>query len=234
MTTDFFSNFDVFPTKNMTPIQQNNALLRLLILVSIVLYLLGFDNWLYILVGGLIILSILRFNKESFSFPSTSNKCKDCWFDSNLGMINSKYELTPPIQFNHYDDSKRSYMNAKYELTPLQDTDGFNQIWRQDPSDCGYFSMVPDPLTVLDLPPDDSQQGQCNYIYRTKLPIDTFDEGQQGFAATRALAEDAYRNNTTQFRNLIGEYRDRFNRERKHNCTDMSLNRASSGGGNSA
>lgn len=224
----------IFPTKDMTANKKYDAMIKLLLVTSVVLYIVGYDQWFYVLVGGLIIIALMRFQKkEPFTFPKNQNPCKPCWFDPNRGLINAKYEVTPPIQFNHYDDSKRSYMNAKYELTPLEDTNGFKQIWRQEPGECGYYSMVPDPLTVLDLPPDESEQGQCNYIYRTKLPLDAFGEGQQGFAATRALAEESYRNNTIQFRNLIGEYKDRFNRERKHNCTDMALNRASAGGGNS-
>jgi hypothetical protein len=156
---------------------------------------------------------------------------KACWFDADLGLLNARLELTPPIQFNHYDDAKRSYMNAKYELTPLTDTNGFREIWRNEPEMCGSFTMVPNPETQFPVY-DPESTGQCNYIVRSKIDHLPASQSSNGLVSLRAMAEQAFTTSAIDFRNgIMNEHIDRFRRERQHNCADMPLNTASAGSG---
>lgn len=241
-----FSNLTILPDNSMNTNQQFNAMARFIILLTGIFYLNNM-NWKPVLLvglGGLIVMYMIHksmnknqqtHHKENFTFPKEDTSCLPCQNrfaqTPNLDKINQMYEIKLPIQFNHDDAAKRSYANAKYELIPLEDTNGFRQIWRKEPEDCGYYSMpvIKQPYELIDNQQEDHTQ--CNYIHRVNVNLDAFGDGQQGALATRALAEQQFRDDTNLYRNLIGEYADRFNRERKHNCMDMKLSAAPAGSG---
>ena len=251
-----FNSMDVLPTSEMTNAQRLNALTRLLLVITAGMYFLGYDQYFTVLALG--ILLILRSNQPREHFephitevqaldqgvrsfdpsydaqPHVANPNTDaCWFDQGVSLINTAYEVTPSIQFNHDDAAKRSYMNAKYELTPLTDTDGFRQIWRNEPDMCGGYSMVPDPLTTF--PVDDPEaQGQCNYIVRSTIDHLPVSQAQNDLISTRPMAEQAFNDSVIAFRNgVMNDHIDRFRRERQHNCPDMKIGSVSAGAGGS-
>ena len=226
-------NRQLIPDENMSLSETYNTYTRILIIVALLLWYNEYEYTMPVFIIGIILIVISYNNtskKEGFKFPNTEQICNDCGFDPNLRQINAKYARTTPIQFTNDDSAKRSYANAKYELTPLEDTNGFRQIWRREPEDCGYFSMPPEPTTQLELQ-EEVPQGQANYIFRTTVDTHTFNDGMNGLNANKALVEQGFVDSTMQFRNLIGEYQDKFNRDRKHNCGDMKLMNVSAGGG---
>ena len=249
-------NFNIMPTADMSVAQRLNALTRLLLVVTVVLYVLDYEQYLSVLILGLLLIVFLSCNMPREGFTPEISEAQAlrqgvrqfdptydsrphvpvnnaCWFDQGVSLINTAYEVTPPLQFNHFDDSKRSYMNAKYELTPLTDTDGFKDIWRNEPDYCGGYSMVPDPLTQLPVEYPEAQ-GQCNYIVRSKIDHLPISQAQNDLISTRPIAEQAYTQSVLDFRsNIMNEHIDRFRRERQHNCADMKLNTASAGSGGS-
>lgn len=252
-----FNSLDVIPNDAMTIPEKLNALTRLLIIVTIGLYIVGYTQAPYILLFGLLLIIAVRCYKsrEEFSLTPVSNKQaldhgirqyvpgydsrpheppnNACWFDQNTDLLNAALEVTPPIQFNHDDAAKRSYTNAKYELTPLEDTNGFKEIWRSEPGMCGEFTMTSDPRVEFPVEADMSP-GQCNYIVRSKIDHLPVSEAQNGLISTRAMAEQGYLDSVMSFRDgIMNEHIDRFNRERKHNCPDMKLLTTSAGGGGS-
>lgn len=255
--TILFKNLEFIPNCEMNNSQRLNALTRLLIIIVISMWILDSEYTIIALGTGMILIFMLRSNPPTEHFkPEISEKQalnsgirgydpywdsrphgprnKACYFNADTGLLNALYEVTPPIQFNHYDDSKRSYSNAKYELTPLTDTDGFKQIWRNDSSMCGGYSMIPNPLTEFPVE-EPYPQGQCNYIFRTKIDHAVENDGTHGgFQSLRAVAEQDWINSQTEFRNgIMNEHIDRFRRERQHNCADMPLNSFSAGSGSS-
>lgn len=246
-----FKHFTLLPRGDMSKSEKFNAITRLLLLITIILFFIGCKEWYVVLIFGLLVIIFLDARggpkpiEEHFTNgypesvrpntrPIPYNPCGTCGYDPNIDTINRMYELTPAIQFNHDNEAKRSYMNAKYELDPLREAPGFTDIWRAEPGDCGEFNMIPDPETIF--PEEgldgDDHPGQCNYIVRSKidhLPI--VQDGSNGLIAVRAQAEQAFNDNTALFRNTIqGEHSDHFLRERKHNCSDVRLGRV--GGGN--
>ena len=254
-----FSSTNVIPNSDMTNAERLNALTRLLLVITTGMYFLGYDQYFTVLALGILLIIILRSNqpREHFypeiterqaldqgirtfdpsydSQPHVSHPSTDpCWFNQGVSLINAAYEVTPKIQFNHFDDSKRSYMNAKYELTPLTDTEGFRQIWRSEPGMCGGYSMVPDPLTTFPVDAPDNR-GQCNYIVRSQIDHLPISHAQNGLQSVRPVAELAYNQSILDFRSAImNEHIDRFRRERQHNCPDMKLNSFSAGSGGSS
>ena len=251
-----FYSLNVIPNNEMTNAERLNAMTRLLLVVVLAMYLLDYEQYSTVLILGLLLIIVLRSNQpvENFQPQITEQQAlqtgvrsfdptydsrphgpinQACWFDQNNSLLNAAYEITPPLQFNHYDDSKRSYMNAKYEVTPLQDEDGFRQIWRNEPEMCGGYSMTPDPLTTF--PVDDpSAQGQCNYIVRSKIDHLPVSQAQNDLISTRPMAEAAYNQSILDFRSsIMNEHIDRFRRERQHNCPDMKLGSVSAGSGGS-
>lgn len=247
-------NWTIIPNSEMTNAERLNSLTRLLLIITTGMYLLGYENYFTVLGLGLLLIIVLRSQiKEGFiseqdalksgvrtfapiydSRPHVKNPLTDaCWYDQNTSLLNSKFEVTPNIQFNHDDSAKRSYMNAKYELTPLTSAEGFTQIWRNEPEMCGGLSMVPDPLTTF--PVDDvPNRGQCNYIVRSNIDHLPISQAQNDLNSTRPIAEDSYNQSILDFRNgIMNAHIDRFRRERQHNCADMKLNTASAGSGGS-
>ena len=231
-----FCDFTIIPNSEMTNNERLNTLTRLLLVLSVSLYLLDYKNYLMIFILGLLLIIILNCNQtESFSekeivIPSNEGELnKPCWFDENNSLINAKYEITPNIQFNHDDSSKRSYMNAKYELTPLTDTDGFKEIWRNEPGNCGGYTMIPE----VDLQEEPEEQlNQCNYIVRSKIDHLGLRQESNDLISMRPQAEASYNKAVMDFRNdIMNNHIDRFRRERQHNCSDMKLSTAGAGAG---
>jgi hypothetical protein len=257
-----FCNMNLLPSGSNTISSNLNALTRLLLIITFVMYLCNYDNYLTILILGLLLIIIMymygpkeNFIPDSRYYNNITEKQalqtgirgfvpgydsrphvppnQACWFDQNTDLLNAAYEITPPIQFSHDEAAKRSYMNAKYELDPLIPAEGFTQIWRNEPDMCGGFTMVPDPLTEFPVEQPELR-GQCNYIVRSKIDHLPISQGQNDLISTRPVVEAAYMQNTIDFRNsIMGEHIDRFTRERKHNCPDMPLYRASAGSGGS-
>nr|QBK87923.1 MAG: hypothetical protein LCMAC202_02840 [Marseillevirus LCMAC202] len=251
-----FSSMNVIPNSDMTNAERLNALTRLLIVITAGMYFLGYDQYFTVLALGILLIVVLRSNqpREHFYPRVTEMNALDhgirsfdpsydsrphvpvndsCWFDQGVSLLNATYEVTPKIQFNHFDDSKRSYMNTKYELNPLEDTDGFKQIWRSEPGMCGGYSMVPDPLTTFPVDQPEAQ-GQCNYIVRSKIGPYPISQMQNGLNSIRPMAEAAFNQSIIDFRSsIMNEHIDRFRRERQHNCPDMKLGSVSAGAGGS-
>jgi len=218
-------------------------------------------NAMYILIGGLALTVAFKYmdtrQRENFASAASEERAlangvrsfdpsydsfpqgppnNMCWgADANTGILNAAYEITPNIQFNHYDDSKRSYMNAKYELNPLEQAEDFTQIWRNEPEWCGGYTMIPDERAEFPVEPE-YEQGQPNYIVRST--VDTVPGiGDQAFTnlhSIRAQAEAQFAESTMKFREgIMNEHIDRFRRERQHNCPGMKLSTGTAGAGGS-
>jgi len=245
-------SIDIIPKSKMTTIERLNSITRLLIVITGVMYLLDYKNYMTILILGIFFIIILNCNEQdriqtqlqtlpqeqilpqehfngSSNIPLSEKPEPQCWYASDTDLINATYEITPKIQFNHDDSAKRSYMNAKYELTPLVDTDGFKEIWRSEPGMCGGYTMVPDLEEQEEIEPP---MNQCNYIVRSKIDHLNIPQESNDLVSMRPIAEEAFNKATMDFRQgIMNDHIDRFRRERQHNCADMKLSTAGAGAG---
>ena len=224
-----WQNFNIIPTTDMSNAERLNAITRLLILLTIGLYASGYEMYYVVLLLGILLVVVLRSTcprHENFSPHRGGRPCRGCQFDSNQSYINSKYEITPMIQFNHDNASKRSYTNAKYEVTPLDVPAPYREIWRSEPEDCGEFTMIPNPYTISPVDDVEIPRGQCHYITRSYIDHLPISQTQTGLVSARPAVESAFMRDTLEFRNsIMGEHVDRFMRERQHNCTDIKVGR---------
>lgn len=225
-----FKSCNIIPTADMTDAERLNALTRLLIIVSVGLYFYGYDEYYTVLLGGMVLIILLRSksrHQEAFT-PHRGGRpaCDNCGLDSNQSHINAKYEVTPLLQFNHDNASKRSYTNAKYEVTPLDVPQPYREIWRNEPEFCGEYNMVPNPYTISPIGEIDTPTGQCHYITRSSIDHLPVSQTQTGLVSARPAVESAFMRDSLEFRNsIMGEHIDRFQRERQHNCTDIKVGR---------
>jgi len=224
-----FKNLNIIPTADMSNAERLNSLTRLLVLVTLGLYFYGYEQYYVILVLGILLIVVLRSNcpkRENFGGHKGGRPCRGCAFDSNQSYINSKYEVTPLLQFNHDNASKRSYTNAKYEVTPLYVPAPFSEVWRNEPEHCGEFTMIPNPYTISPVDDVELPRGQCHYITRSSIDHLPISQTQTGLVSARPAAESAFMRDSMEFRNsIMGEHVDRFMRERQHNCTDIKVGR---------
>lgn len=224
-----WQNFNILPTDQMSQAEKLNALTRLTVIVTLGLYASGYEMYYVALLLGILLIVVLRYNtpkRENFNAHRGGRPCRGCQFDSNMSYINSKYEVTPMIQFNHDNASKRSYTNAKYEVTPLDVPAPYREIWRSEPEYCGEFTMIPNPYTISPVDNVEIPRGQCHYITRSSIDHLPVSQTQTGLVSARPAVESAFMRDSLQFRNsIMGEHVDRFMRERQHNCTDIKVGR---------
>ena len=231
-----FSSLSIIPSKDMNIGDRLNALTRLIILLTLIFYILGFEQWYTIIIIGIIILFIIKMSSQANREKKIENfvprrgrfdPCGNCGYDANTSYINAKYEITPQLQFNHDNAGKRSYANAKYEVIPLDVPNPYRAIWRNEGGACPSYSMIPDPYTISPLETmNEIPRGQCNYIQRSYIDVLPEAQGQNGLVATRPAVEASWTRDSMEFRNsMMGEYVDFFQRQRSHNCVDIKPGR---------
>ena len=226
-----WNSFNFIPTMDMSNAERLNSVTRLLIIVTLILYASGYQNYYVVLLLGIVLIIALRTtcqreNRENFGPHRGGRPCRGCGFDSNQSYINAKYEVTPLLQFNHDNASKRSYTNAKYEVTPLDVPAPYREVWRNEPEYCGEFTMIPNPYTISPVGEQDLPRGQCHYITRSYVDHLPISQSQTGLVSARPAVESAWMRDSQEFRNsIMGEHIDRFARERQHNCTDLKIGR---------
>ena len=232
-----FSNFDIIPTQNMTNAERLNALTRLLIIITIVMYFMGYDQYFTVLGLGIILIIILRSNQPKEHFRPRRGRhdpCNTCGFDSNMAYINSKYETTPINQFTHVNYGPRSYTTAKYKVIPEYVPAPYSEVWRNEPRFCNEFSQFPESYSIPPVKqnytfitdPINYPSNRCHFEDREWILNTPTGQCQPGKQSVMPAVQSAFMRDSTEFRNYImGEYVDQFERQRQHNCVDFKPGR---------
>lgn len=235
-----FQTWDFIPNQNMTNAERLNALTRLLLLITIGMYLLGYDQYLTVLILGIMLIIVLRSTrKEGFS-PRRGNHdpCHTCGFNSTLPYINTKYETTPMNQYSHVNDGLRSYTHAKYTVKPVDTPAPYREVWRKEPRWCSEFSQYPSTYNII---PDPVGGGPAyQYVNQTfsqpsnkchfedREWVDNTPTGKCGARkhSVSPAIQSAFMRDSMEFRNnIMGDYIDQFERQRNHLCTDFKPGR---------
>lgn len=232
-----FKNIEIIPTEDMSSNQKLNAITRLLLITVIGMYVLGYDQYITVLITGLIMILSTYYYGCGGMIEGFAPKRGEIVTDGNgncevspLARLNAKYEGTPFYEYNDDQASKRSYMNAKYEVTPLFVPSPFNELWRNEAEYCGEFTMIPDSYTMSsDEYQDNLPKSQVHYITRNAIDLLPSQNQFSGFSSLQSAkyeAESDFMKSSTEFReNIMGEHMDRFMRERQHNCSDIKVGR---------
>jgi len=235
-----FTNCNIIPTTDMTGAERLNALTRLLLIITIVMYFMGYDQYFTVLALGIILIFILRGQQskdrqhENFS-PRRGNHdpCHTCGQDSNMAYINSKYETTPINQYSHVNYGLRSYTNAKYKVIPEYVPPAYSEVWRQESRFCNEFSQFP---KTYDITPPSSYNyitggfsqptNKCNFADRQWVTNTPGGVCPQGRVSAMPAVQSAFMRDSMEFRNnIMGEIVDQFERERQHNCVGFKPGR---------
>lgn len=219
-----FESANFIPTENNTNAYYN-SLTRLLLVVLIFMYLAkytGREIGFAALIGIILIVVLHQSainSTETFSpHLGIRDPCGNCGLDSTNSAINARYELTPLLQFNSDNASKRSYMNAKYEVHPEYVPSPYSEAWRIDSSDITPYTMVPDSYTIdSESVKEELPQSQTNYITRSSIDNVAGIEHDGGLVSVKSGVESAFQRDSAFYRDTImGEYADYFNSKRNY------------------
>jgi len=197
-----------------------NVLTRLLILGVVVMYAADWHReyiW-HVLAGGIVLIFALyamrpKRSEEGFSARlGMRDPCENCGLDSSNAAINSTYELTPFLQFNADNASKRSYMNAKYEVVPQYVPSPYSEPWRLDSSDITPYTNVPDSYTITEgSEQEELPQSQTNYITRSSIDNVGGIDHEGGLVSVRNSVESAFQRDSSFHRDtMMGEFIDQI------------------------
>jgi len=195
-----FSDFSMLPTNQMSLNEKLNALTRLVIVLSIVMYFMEYEYWLCFLTLSILIIFLIKYfdskgndKKEGFSIPPTYT-CGSCPFTTVPPLFAEEKQLPPPA----YD-----IIDAQGSVSPWDEA-------ACDSQECLKNYSYP----VF---------GQ--YISSsTMLPHQENEVRNRPLKSTEMYMNDSFTNNTLQFRNdMTRLYVNKINREYRglNGCYDQ-------------
>lgn len=238
--TILFRKLDIIPNRQMTNAERLNALTRLLLIITLGMFILGYDQYLTVLILGLLLIIILRSTqKENFSaHRGNHDPCHTCGFDSTMPYINTKYETSPQQQYTHLNDGLRSYTHAHYKVIPVDTPAPYREVWRKEKRWCKEFSQYPNTYNIIPNVTGSPQayryisdnfsqpENKCNYADRAWIDNTTSGQCPQRKQSVMPAIQSAFMRDSMEYRNnIMGEYIDQFERERNHNCTNFKPGR---------
>jgi len=223
------SKFEVIPRQTMTNSERLNALTRLLLIITGVMYLMEMENYKVVFVLGIILILVLRSTKcENFS-PRRGNHdpCHNCGMDSRLSYINTKYETTPIDQYTHLNDGLRSYTHAHYNVIPQYVPAPYREVWRNEPRYCNEYVQHPKSYEI-NKPYRYIPTARCNYQdtqWVDNTPVGSGCGGTRKQSVMPATQSAFLRDSMIYRNNIMGDYIDQIERTRQHNCADFKPGR---------
>ena len=235
-----FTTWDFIPTQKMTNSERLNALTRLLIIITVGMYFMGYDQYFTVLALGILLIIILRSTQKEHFTPHRGNHdpCHTCGFDSQLPYINSKYETSPQNQYSHVNDGLRSYTHAHHKVIPVDTPAPYREVWRKEPRWCNEFSQYPNTYNII--PEAGKSPAAYHYVqqnfsqpenkchYEDREWIENTPSGMcgPGKVSARPAIQSAFMRDSMEFRNnIMGEYEDQFARQRNHMCDNFKPGR---------
>lgn len=230
---------EIIPTQKMSNSERLNALTRLLIITTIVLYMMNYEQTQTIFILGILLIIILR-NVQKENFTPRRGKfdpCHSCKSDAHSAYINTKYETTPIDQYTHDNEGSRNYTHAHYKVIPQYVPAPYRNVWRNEPKYHSEFSQIPEVYNII--PQVSGSEEAYKYIsenYNGPTNKQYFDDTEwidntpKPFnpqkQSVSPATQSAFMRDSMEFRNnIMGEYVDKFNRERNHHCTGFKPGR---------
>lgn len=162
-------NFEILPEKSMCMDAKLNALTRLAIIISIILYFAKIEEWKYFAIGSIVFILVLRYivyrqqSKEGFD-PSAMAlpAARNCDGDIKT--------LTPVV---YHDQSYNGH-------TPIDNIEGCKT--------CG----INDTYEKIDDTPSNSQPNKCNLVNDVEYIDDEDYKPKNFFGVTSLMPDDEY------------------------------------------
>ncbi len=208
-----FQNFAIFPTPEMTKNEKLNALTRLTIVVSIIMYFMEYQHWFIFLVLSLLVIVILAYAGDSEAFATKTMKPEEAENEeSGIDDGIEKFTVTP------------TYVGTDFMQTVVSPT--YSEEWQNPPRAYDLYTNVPylnNPDT-FDTPmmPQSYPYGQ--YLTKTNLlPSDEYYThlGCGGPRTARNYINSTFLRHDLSFReNMIQMYKKKLNRRFRQNNQD--------------
>lgn len=192
-----FSDPQFVPTSNMTKAEKLNAISRLVIVISIVMYCMKYENWLYFLLISLLIIILLNYSTNSKNSEDSKPVTED-------------FTVVP------------TYIGNDMQQTIVAPT--FAEEWQIPPPAYDLYTQVPYEGNAQDnfempLQPQAYPYGQ--YMTRTNLlPSDEYFThlGCGGAKTARSYANSTFLRNDLAYReNMTRLYKKKLNRRFRNN-----------------
>lgn len=190
---------NIFPTAEMTQNEKLNSLTRLSIIITIVMYVMGYRQWLVFLLLALLIIILLKYGGSKSSLKDSPEK--------------EHFTIVP------------TYPGTDFQQTVVSPT--FSEEWQIPPPAYDIYTQVPYTGNSQDtfetpLKPQSYPYGQ--YLTRTNLlPSDEYYThlGCGGPIKAREYINSTFLRNDLAFRdNMMRVYKKSLDRRFRHNCND--------------
>lgn len=207
-----FGDMTFFPTKSMTKTEKLNALTRLAIAISIVMYFMKYDHWFTFLILAILIIIILNYSGNSETFKK--EEIKEEKEDEEEPLIEN-FSIVP------------TYSGTNFQQTIVAPT--FAEEWQIPPPAYDIYTQVPYPeisgsrdTFETPLKPQSYPYGQ--YLTRTNLlPSDEYYThlGCGGARTAREYINSSFlRHDLARRENMMRIYKKKLNRRFRGNCSD--------------
>jgi hypothetical protein len=193
-----FTQLTIFPTKDMTKNEKLNALTRLIIVVTAVLYALDYKYWMTFLLVAIVIILLLKYAGKSSSAEEK----------------HEGFTMTPTYSSTDFEQTTVTPLMAEeWQIPPPSYDMVTNNV------DCCSVK----PFTSPGAHPQSYPYGQ--YLTKTNLlPCDQYyiDQGCGSAANAREYANSFYLRNDLAFRdNMTKLYKKSLSRRFKNSCNDL-------------
>jgi len=196
-----FGDMVFFPTQNMTKGEKLNALTRLAIVISIIMYFMKFEHWFTFLTLSILIIIILNYSGNSEDFKKGESDKEDTEKED--------FTIVP------------TYVGTDFQQTVIAPT--FAEEWQIPPPAYDIYTQVPYPGESQDtfempLKPQSYPYGQ--YLTRTNLlPSDEYYThlGCGGAKTAREYINSTYlRHDLARRENMMRIFKKKLNRRFRH------------------
>ena len=189
-----FTNCSLFPTAEMSKEEKLNALTRLSLIISFIMYYMGYCYWFTFLILSLLIITILQYYN-----PNSDNS------DDKEG-----FSITP------------TYVGTDFGQTVVTPT--YAEEWHLPPSGYDLFTNVPYQNNGFEEPMKRQNYPYGQYLTRTNLlPSDEYYIHNLCGSprAAREYANSSYLRNDISFReNMMRIYKKKLNRRFRHSSNN--------------
>lgn len=210
-----FQNFAIFPTPDMTKNEKLNALTRLAIMVSIIMYFMEYQHWFIFLVLSLLVIVILAYASDPETFATKSmisenSASVDAEEESDTGI--ERFTVTP------------TYVGTDFQQTVVSPT--YAEEWQNPPPAYDLYTNVPSTMypNTFETPLKPQSYPYGQFLTRTNLlPGDEYYThlGCGGPRTARSYVNSTFLRNDLAFRdNMIRLYKKKLNRRFRQSNND--------------
>lgn len=222
-----FSDMAFLPTKDMTQQEKLNALTRLAIIISIVMYLMDYEYWFSFLTLSILFIIIINYSCSLEKFKKGSMKNENMILEDSEDEDSSSDEEKEEDIIENFSIVP-TYSGADFQQTVIAPT--FAEEWQIPPPAYDLYTNVPYPESsgsrdTFETPLKQQSYPYGQYLTRTNLlPSDEYYThlGCGGARSARSYVNGAFlRHDLARRENMSRIYKKRLNRRYRHNgCND--------------